>query len=391
MSSINFYLLEYAYNYIKRHKNKNIFIVLIFTLLVALLASLFFITASLQKELQERIAYTPDIVIQNYRAGMPAAITQKELDRVLEIDGISSGNLRVEGDYEFLKAKRRFHLLGVDPFEPSSDPFIAKLVDENEINATEMLVSKEVLQTMQKAYYSDFFNFVLEDGKLLKLSIKKSFDPKRRYDLHNLILLDKDTLRKIFSYKADEGSDIALYVANKNELDFLASKIRLMLPNAKVISKNDLKLKYKSLFNYDDGVFLSLFVITIFTFFIIIYDKANGLSSQEKREIGILKAIGWRVEDVLQAKFYEAALIALFSFVLGYLVAFVYVFYLKAPLLGKIFADESVLDIANFRLDITMDLSYTLLIFLLSVPLYIAATLIPSWRVATMDADEVMR
>ncbi|HFB53210.1 MAG TPA: FtsX-like permease family protein, partial [Sulfurimonas autotrophica] len=129
----------------------------------------------------------------------------------------------------------------------------------------------------------------------------------------------------------------------------------------------------------------------IFTFFVIIYDKANGLSSEEKREIGILKALGWRVEDVLHAKFYEASLISLFSFILGVGLAFVYVFVLKAPLLGDIFMHENLLDIHIFRLDVYVELSYVLLIFLLSVPIYIAATLIPSWRVATLDADEVMR
>jgi ABC-type lipoprotein release transport system permease subunit len=71
--------------------------------------------------------------------------------------------------------------------------------------------------------------------------------------------------------------------------------------------------------------------------------------------------------------------------------AFVYVFILKAPLLGEIFMHENLLDIHTFELHAHIELSYTLLIFLLSVPVYIAATLIPSWRVATLDADEVMR
>jgi ABC-type lipoprotein release transport system permease subunit len=391
MNSINFYLLEYAYNYILRHKNKNIFIITVFTLLVALLCSLFFITASVEKEMQQRIALQPDIVVQNYRAGMPCAITEKTLERLLNIDGITSGRLRVRGDYYFSKEHTKFHIEGVEPFEECSDPFIQKLIDTNDINSSVMLVSNSVQKRMQKAYYTDYFNFILEDGTLKKLSLLKSFDFKKRLDLQNLILVNSDTLREIFGYNADEGSDIALKVANKNELNFLTAKIRLLLPNAKVISKNDLKLRYKSLFNYDNGIFLSLFIIAIFTFFIIIYDKANGLSSQEKREIGILKAIGWRVEDVLHAKFYEAAIISFFSFLMGYLLAFIFVFYFKAPLFGNIFMNESLLHIENFRLDITVDFSYTLLIFLLSVPLYIAATLIPSWRVATLDADEVMR
>ncbi len=391
MNKINFYLLEYAYSYIVRHKNKNIFIVTVFTLLVALLSTLFFITSSLQYELKERISNQSDIVIQNYKAGMPAAIDTALLDKLLEIEGITAGKLEVKGKYYFSQKKSTFYLLGVDAFEMQDDPLIVKLLDQYDLSDSEMLVSKNVKDVMNQAYYKEYFNFIKPDGSLQKVTIKAAFDVGNRVELKNLIIMSKDTLRKIFGYSANKGSDIALSVANKNELDFISSKIRLLLPNAKVTSKDDLLLEYDRLFDYDSGVFLSLFVIALFTFFIIIYDKANGLSSEEKREIGILKAIGWCVEDVLHAKFYEASLLSFFAFTLGIAIAFVYVFVFKAPLLGAIFTHENMLDIQNFQLNVHIELSYILLIFLLSVPVYIAATLIPSWRVATLDADEVMR
>jgi ABC-type lipoprotein release transport system permease subunit len=391
MNRINFYLLEYAFSYIVRHKSKNIFIVTVFTLLVALLASLFFVTSSISHDLKDRIAYKSDIMIQNYRAGMPASINSKLLDRLLEIEGVTSGKVEVKGSYYFRAKDAHFYLYGVDAFEEQNDPLIAKLLEKYDLDGAEMLVSNHVKKVMAAAYYKEYFNFIQPNGALKKVTIKDSFDVGKRVELKNLILLNKETLRQIFGYKADEGSDIVLSVANKNELEFISNKIRLMLPNAKVISKDELKLSYKKLFDYDNGVFLSLFIIAIFTFFIIIYDKANGLSSEEKREIGILKAIGWCVEDVLHAKFYEAALLSFFSFILGLVIAFIYVFILKAPLLGAIFTHENMLNIHNFTLGVHIDFSYILLIFLLSVPVYIAATLIPSWRVATVDADEVMR
>ena len=391
MSKINFYLLEYAFAYILRHKNKNIFIATVFTLLVALLSSIFFITTTVSYEMQERIANEPDIVVKNYKAGVVSSVDSKLLDSLLEIDGISSGHIRVQGEYDFRAKSVKFYLLGVAPFEDQENPFISKVLQNNEINSSQMLVSKYVKEIMDNAYYNEYFNFVKPNGDLKKVMIKSTFDTGENLYLRRLILLDKDTLREIFGYAEDEGSDVALAVANPNELDFLTSKIRLMLPNAKVISKDDRLLTYEKLFNYDSGVFLSVFIVALFTFFIIIYDKANGLSSEEKREIGILKAIGWRVEDVLHAKFYEASLISFFSFFVGFSIAFIFVFIFKAPFLGEIFMHDTLLDIHTFNLNVHLELSYTLLIFLLSVPVYIAATLIPSWRVATLDADEVMR
>jgi ABC-type lipoprotein release transport system permease subunit len=391
MNKINFYLFDYVSSSILRHKSKNIFIIIIFTLLVALLSSIFFITNSIQYELNLRLKNTPDIVIENYKAGLKSTIKESTLDKILEVNGITSGRTRIEGDYDFGADKIKFHLIGIDSFEKQDDDFLQKLANKYDLNTSSMLVSLNVKRVMKKSYYEKYFNFIEPNSTLKKVFIRDSFDVGNRMEFKNTIILDKKALREIFGFLPDEASDIALDVANKNELDFITSKIRLMLPNTKVISKDDLKLTYEKLFNYDSGVFLSIFIISIFTFFIIMYDKSNGLSSEEKREIGILKAIGWRVEDILHAKFYEAFIISFFSFMIGIGLAFIYVFILKAPILGNIFSNESLLNINNFHLLVHMKFTYILLIFLLTVPIYIAATLIPSWRVATLDADEVMR
>ncbi len=163
-----------------------------------------------------------------------------------------------------------------------------------------------------------------------------------------------------------------------------------MYPDSRVITKDDLKISYQNIFDYKSGIFLALFVVSIFTFFIIIYDKTSGLSSEQKREIGILKAIGWRVDDVLKEKFYEGFIVSFFSYVIGIIFALAFVYILNAPLLQNIFTGYSQLK-TSFNLPFVLDMQTLALIFFLSVPIYIAATIIPSWRSATLEADEVIR
>ena len=122
-----------------------------------------------------------------------------------------------------------------------------------------------------------------------------------------------------------------------------------------MITKDDLKISYQNIFNYKSGLFLALFVISLFTFFIIIYDKLSGLSSEEKREVGVLKAIGWRVEDVLKAKFYEGFIVSFFAYLLGLLLSFAFVYIFQAPLLKNIFIGYSELKPA-FELPFVLDI-----------------------------------
>lgn len=133
-----------------------------------------------------------------------------------------------------------------------------------------------------------------------------------------------------------------------------------------------------------------MFIVSLFTFFIIVYDKASGLSSTERKEIGVLKAIGWSLDDVLKEKFYEASIISVFSYLAGLILSLSFVYLFNAPIIRDIFSGYSELKTA-FELPFVLDIQTMVLVFFLSVPIYIASIIIPSWRIATMDADEVMR
>ena len=52
----------------------------------------------------------------------------------------------------------------------------------------------------------------------------------------------------------------------------------------------------------------------LLAFVILAWDKASGLSVEEKRETGILKAVGWETSDVILLKFWEGLAISLSSF-----------------------------------------------------------------------------
>ena len=56
---------------------------------------------------------------------------------------------------------------------------------------------------------------------------------------------------------------------------------------------------------------LTLFSAAVIAFCILAWDKATGISAEEKQEIGILKAIGWDTSDVLALKFWEGLIIAM--------------------------------------------------------------------------------
>ena len=128
----------------------------------------------------------------------------------------------------------------------------------------------------------------------------------------------------------------------------------------------------------------------LLAFIIFAWDKASGLSLEERREIGILKAVGWETSDVLLMKFWEGLVISLSSFLMGIILAYFHVFFTSSALFAPALKGWSVL-YPDFKLTPFIDFSQIAALFFLTVVPYTVATIIPSWRAATIDPDAVMR
>jgi len=392
--ALNIYLIEYALSAILRQKYKNFFILSVFTFLTFLLASVFFITNSIKYELESTLKALPQIIVQKVKAGRQDDIDANAVDEILSIAGVSDAVARVWGYYYFQNAGVNFTLVGVDAYENQYKNSLEKIVQKfdfaNEDNISSMIVGHGVKENMSRNYYKQYFNFIKSDGTLKKVNIAGVFDAETQLESNDMIVMSKDEVREIFDIQETKATDIVVKVANPEEINTIASKIKLMYPECRVITNQDLQISYQNIFDYKSGIFLALFIVSLFTFFIIVYDKASGLSSEEKREIGILKAIGWRVDDVLKEKFYESFILSFFAYMLGVGFAFAFVYIFQAPLLRNVFIGYSELK-TSFELPFVFDAQTLFLVFFLSVPIYVAATILPSWKVATLEADEVIR
>ena len=397
-SKINLYLIEYAINSLLRQKFKNGFILIIFTLLITLLASIFFISNSIKYELNSTLKSLPEITVQKLKAGRHYDINIDTLDEIINIAGVEDAIPRVWGYYYFENSGVNFSIIGIDEFENQYKESLNTIIKQNtfskayEKNSNEdfMIVGNGVKKILNENYYKEYFNFIKPNGSFKKVNIAGVFDSTLQLEANDTILLPKSTALEIFDMEEDMATDIVVKVANPEEIMTVASKIKLMFPDVRVITNKDIEMSYQNIFDYKGGIFLALFIVSIFTFFIIVYDKVSGLSSEEKKEIGILKALGWRIEDVLKEKFYESFIISFISYVLGILIAMTFVYIFQAPLLSNIFTGYSMLK-TSFELPFVLDFTTLFLVFFLSVPIYIAATIIPSWRSATIETDKVLR
>ncbi|OHE07009.1 MAG: ABC transporter permease, partial [Sulfurimonas sp. RIFCSPLOWO2_12_FULL_34_6] len=363
-TKINIHLLEYAVNSLFRQKYKSFFIAAVLTAIIFLLSSIFFITNSIKYELQSTVDSLPEIIVQKINGGRHYDIEVSVADDILAITGVESAVARVWGYYYFENAGVNFSVVGIDEYEEQYKNSLANIAKTLDFSASSMMLGAGVKKIINENYYKEYFNFIKPDGTLKRVDIGGVFSGETELESNDVIVMSKESVREIFDMSENKATDIVVKVANEDEIATVASKIKLLYPDSRVITKDDLKISYQNIFDYKSGIFLALFVVSLFTFFIIIYDKLSGLSSEEKREIGVLKAIGWRVDDVLREKFYEGFIVSFFSYMSGVILALFFVYMLKAPLLQNIFTGYSQLK-TSFTLPFVFDMQTLALIFFL--------------------------
>jgi ABC-type lipoprotein release transport system permease subunit len=154
--------------------------------------------------------------------------------------------------------------------------------------------------------------------------------------------------------------------------------------------RTEIQRTYDAVFGWRSGLMIVIYGAAALAFFIFAWDKATGLSAEERKEIAILKAIGWETSDILQMKFWEGTVVSLTAFLVGTALAYAHVFFTPAVLFAPLLKGWSTLYPA-FRLTPFLNFGQLATLFFLTVVPYTVTTIIPSWRAATIDPDAVMR
>jgi ABC-type lipoprotein release transport system permease subunit len=206
----------------------------------------------------------------------------------------------------------------------------------------------------------------------------------------DLIMISSTDFRTLFKFPVGMATDLAVSVSNPKELGTVAAKIAQLFPDSRPILKSEILRTYQAVFDWRGGMTVVMLASALLSFVIFAWDKATGLSAEERKEIGILKSIGWSTSDVLLLKFWEGVVISLTAFLLGVVLAYGHVFFLSAPLFAQALKGWSVI-YPEFRLSPVVDSYQLAILFFLTVVPYTTATIVPCWRAATADPDAAMR
>jgi hypothetical protein len=358
---------------------------------VALVAAALFLSDALCAEAERARAAMPDVTVEKLVAGRPSSILVASAEPIRAFSSVRSVVPRVWGYLFVAGVGGNLTLVGTPRGAPALSEAHGELTRGRDLvpGAHEMIAGLE-LASLLGLDLGDQVGFPSASPDAFPLKLVGTFSSSVDLFTSDVVLCDEADARAILGLPDGEATDLAVWVKNPNESHVIASKITKALPGSRVIEKDLLGRIYALTYGRRAGLVLAATLPALLALLVLAWDRASGLGPEEKREIAVLKAVGWSTADVLSAKLLEALLVAAVAASLGLALGYVWVFPLEAPGLRPTLAGWSSLYPAA-HLTPTVDAAELLALALAIVAPFVGLSIVPAWRAATLDPLEAMR
>ncbi|HEU4413082.1 MAG TPA: ABC transporter permease [Polyangiaceae bacterium] len=368
---------------------------------MALLSAVVFLTEALRAEAARARANAPDLVVQRLVGGRPALVDVASAEALRPLPGVASVRPRVWGYLFLASLQGNVTIVGGSGAPAAGAPGGAPPADGGAALAQGVMLRGpgECVLGLRLAEalgvrVGDKVAFPAaggdEHGPGTALRVVGLFSSPVALWTSDVALVHDDDARTLLGVPPGAATDLALALTNPDESAVVAKKTLLALPGARVLERRLLERVHTLSYGRRAGFVLGASLPALLALLALAWDRLSGLGPAERREIAVLKAAGWSTADVVAEKLYEALLVGAGAGALGLVAGYLWAFALGAPGLREVLAGWSVL-YPDTRLTPAVDAAQLFGLLALVTAPYLALSVGPAWRAATLDPLEAMR
>ncbi|GAB4402180.1 MAG: FtsX-like permease family protein [Microscillaceae bacterium] len=382
-----FRMARFALLMLRQHWQKNLFFLSIYALVVAFFASVIFFTDALRLEAQASLKTLPELWVQKLAGGRLVPMPLAMADSMRSFRGIKQVIPRIWGYNYDAPTGAVITIIGSDSLPRG----LSKAVQQSAARSQEPPAwVGEGLLRLRGLSVGESLTLLNDQGQLLSFEIRGTFASEARILTHDLVVVPPASALSLLGLHPGFCTDLAIEIHNPQEISNIGRKIDQRFAGLRVVSQPQLQATYAALFGWRGSLFFYGGMLSLLAFLMLAWEKAAGRSREDQHLLGLLKALGWEINDVLWFKFWEGFLMSFQALLAGLFIAYFHVFWAQAPLLKPLLAGWSVL-YPDYPLLPTLRPASILLVSAVALFPYLVATLVPSWQGAVTDPAEVMQ
>jgi len=389
---MNLSLLGYSLSLLLRKKGKSVAIFGGLFAMVLFVSAVLFAADAMNEEAMRAHDVLPDLVVSRLSGGRPRPAHEKDAALFRDIPSVGSSVGRVWG-YVFVEGLHaNVTVIGVREEGAHALSLVSGALAEGSgiaLGHHQMVAGKGLVKALGLRV-NDSFVLSGERRDVPTLTLVGTFSSAVDLYTADVVLCDESDARTILGYAPEEVTDIAIRLINPAETNVVAQSVLEKMPDARVVQRSLLGRIYSLVYGRRSGVLIALSIPAFLAFLVIAWDRLVGIAPDERKEIAVLKATGWSTRDVLLAKGLESALLSTVATASGLTLSYVWVFVFGAAGLRPALGGFSIVT-PTAPLTPAIDASLLLTLFLSIVGPFIALSLVPAWRAASIDPVDAMK
>jgi len=385
-------LASYAVSSLSRRRGRSLALIASLALSTAMSGAIFLLSTSLDATADTLAEAMPALVVQRMVAGRPALLTHADAEAMRDVPSVRQVTERVWGYLYQPALESNVVVYGLD------QAAIAEAMGDRDASlADDEVLVGSVLGAALGLRAGDRLALVpagatpSDDHAAILVLRVRDLLPERAALVHgDSVIASPPLARQLLGLAPGDVVDLALDVFPPEEANVVAARALERIVGARVIERDALTRRRTVTFDARAGLLSATLLPLLLAMLLMTFDRLSGLGALERKEIGILKAVGWSTRDVLTARMLESGILAMLGAALGLLAAYAFVFLLGAPGLS-----DAYLGWSNLRPELalvpTLDLDLVLFTLALVTLPFVAVSVFPAWRAASLDPERAMR
>lgn len=353
------------------------------------------IAAALRQQAMLAVDTGPDLYVSATRFGRPAALPVAWADQVRKIDGVVRVVPRIVGAATLGKERVPLVVVGMHP--PHLPEHVScvrgRLFGQQPYEA---VLGTELARRLRLEVGSKIPPFYRSASGEHVFTVVGLFEADVSLWQANVLFVSLHSAAEIFD-QADLVTDLLIECRRGYERSVAAAAQRLSVNEAssgsrqvRVVSRAQLAAGVSAAQRHREGI-VQLHLLTAAALGIPVVLVTSGIGLRERRrETGILKALGWRTDQVLLRNLVEGVLLAIVAASLAVVLAFAWLRGLNGLGVAAVFFDGTG-PRPDFRVPFQLTPAPALLGTLLSLVIVLTGSLYTTWRVAAAAPCEAMR
>lgn len=394
-------LASYALGNVLKYRTRSTAIIIALVITTTLLCSAEFIREGIVEDISASVDEGPDIIVQRLIGGRQTTVPIKWISNVSETTGVNLATPRVWG-YTDIGNGILLTIMGINATEYESVSGITgtQIVGEGrfleEGDTRKIVVGQGIVDIMAASgarialKIGSRISLISFNATLIEFEVIGIFSSQSKVYSYDTIVTDQDSARLLLGVDDASCTDLAVWIASSSNVNDVAFRLDTSMVDARILTNSGISDELLKTYGGRTGIIALLWAVLLLTSVMLAFTVSSAGSDEARREVGLLKALGFDTVDILEIRMFESLTLGILSASLGISCAIVFDYMLGAPILSGYLLGWSM-RLLNSGIPLAISPAVLFTVYVIAIVPILVASVVPAWKNAITEPDIVLR